>query len=72
MPFDVPSNAYRVQTSVPQVLAPHRLALSSVADNLLRAASAAYAADVRIARGDTFDGWTRDITLHLAISDLVA
>ncbi len=72
VPFDVPGNARRVQTSVPQVLARHRLALSPAADDLLRAATAAYAADVRVPRAGTFDGWTRDLTLHLPVGDLAA
>lgn len=72
VPFDVAGNARQVQTSVPQVLAQHRLALSPAADDLLRAAAAAYAADVRIARDETFDGWTRDLTLHLPVSDPAA
>ncbi len=69
VPFDIAGNARQVRTSVPQVLAGHHLALSPATDDLLHAATAAYAADVRIARDDTFDGWTRDITLHLPVSD---
>jgi hypothetical protein len=35
----------------------------------LNAAIGAYIADIRIPRGETADGWTRDMVLHLAVHD---
>lgn len=42
---------------------------TSEAIEFLNAAIGAYIADIRIPRGDNADGWTRDMVLHLAVSD---
>ena len=67
VPLDTPGHPYSLRTTVPDVLAKHGLVPSTAAHDLLNAAIAAYAADVRIPRRDTFDGWTRDLVLHLPV-----
>lgn len=47
----------------------HRLHPSPIAVELFRVAVASYTADVRIARDDAFDRWTRDLVLHLPSSN---
>lgn len=47
-----------------------RLTPSQTAIDLYRAAAAVYAADYRIPRSSGYDGWTRDIVLHLPVSDV--
>jgi hypothetical protein len=36
---------------------------------LFRAAAAVYAADLRVSRGTSYDGWTREFVLHVPVSD---
>jgi len=67
VPFDVPEHPDSLQTSVPEVLARHAITLPVAAHHFLHAAIAAYTADVRVPRKGSFDGWTRDITLHLVV-----
>lgn len=67
VPLDIPGHPYSLRTTVPDVLATHGLVPSAAAHDLLNAAVAAYAADVRIPRRDAFDGWTRDLVLHLPV-----
>ena len=69
VPFNVPGHPDSFQTSVPDVLAEFNLTPASPAQDLLNAAIAAYTADVRVARAETFDGWTRDFELHLVVQD---
>lgn len=49
-----------------------RLGLSptQLAIDFYRMASAVYSADARVRRINTFDRWTRDLVLHLPVSDL--
>jgi hypothetical protein len=42
-----------------------------LAVDLFRVASAVFTADLRIRRKEAFDGWTRDLVLHLPVSDVV-
>ncbi|WP_119070059.1 Qat anti-phage system QueC-like protein QatC [Rubrobacter indicoceani] len=67
VPLDVPGHPYSLRTTVPDVLAEYGIVPSDAARDLLNAAVAAYTADVRIPRRSTFDGWTRDLTLHLPV-----
>jgi hypothetical protein len=68
-PFEIPDHADSLQTSVPDVLARHELTLPPPAHDFLNMAVAAYTADVRVPRKGAFDGWTRDIKLHLAVRE---
>lgn len=67
VPLRVPGQEAEVRMSVDTVLADHGLAPSPAALDLLDAAVAAYAADVRVPRRNTYDGWTRDMELHLSV-----
>lgn len=67
VPFDVPGHPYSLRTTVPDVLAEHSITPSDAAYDLLNAAIAAYTADVRVPRRIAFDGWTRDLVLHLPV-----
>ncbi len=69
VPFDRPGDPDAPQSSVPDVLATHGLLPIPAADDLLRAATAAYSGDIRISRRDAYDGWTRDLVLHLVVSE---
>jgi 7-cyano-7-deazaguanine synthase in queuosine biosynthesis len=51
------------------VLAAHGLTLSPVMADVLRLATAVYAADTRLERDAAFDRWTRHIELSLPVSD---
>lgn len=53
-------------------LARQRLQPPQVAIDLYRICAAAYCADLRIARGSGYDGWTRNIVLHVPVADLQA
>jgi hypothetical protein len=48
------------------------LTASPPAVELFRAAAAVYAADLRIPRGRGYDGWTRELVLHLPVADVAA
>ncbi len=67
VPLDAPGHPYSLKTTVPDVLAKHGIEPSTAARDLLNAAVAAYTADVRVPRKPTFDGWTRDLVLHLPV-----
>jgi hypothetical protein len=69
VPFNVPGHPDSLQTGVHDVLAEYGLLPSLAAHDLQGAAMAAYTADVRVAREEAFDGWTRDFELHLAVQD---
>jgi hypothetical protein len=67
VPLDAPEHPYSLRTTVPDVLAGHGILPSDSAYDLLNAAVAAYTADVRVPRRTAFDGWTRDLVLHLPV-----
>ncbi len=67
VPLDAPGHPYSLKTTVPDVLVKHGIEPSTAARDLLNAAVAAYTADVRVPRKPTFDGWTRDLVLHLPV-----
>jgi hypothetical protein len=46
----------------------HRLTPTPAAVDLFRAAAAVYAADARVRRRKAFDGWTRELVLHLPVA----
>jgi hypothetical protein len=69
VPFNVPGHPDSLQTRVQDVLAEYDLSPTLSARDLLNAAMAAYTADVRVARDEAFDGWTRDFALHLAVQN---
>lgn len=47
----------------------HRLTPAPAAVDLFRAAAAVYAADARVPRRKAFDGWTREMVLHLPVAE---
>ena len=62
----------RVSDSVWLGLDQHALSPAAPAIDFYRMAAAVYAADARILRDAAFDRWTRDLVLHLPVSDLAA
>jgi hypothetical protein len=69
VPFNVAGHPDSLQARVQDVLAEYDLSPTLSAQDLMNAAMAAYTADVRVAREDAFDGWTRDFEMHLAVQD---
>lgn len=69
VPFSIPGHAFSFQTNIYDLFAEYGINPSPIVHDLLNAVIAAYTADVRIPRNTSFDGWTRDIVLHLAVSD---
>ncbi len=69
VPFNIPGHTDSFQTNIYDIFANYGLDPSVIAHDLLNTIITAYTADVRISRADTFDGWTRDIVLHLAVSE---
>jgi hypothetical protein len=69
VPFDCPGDPDAPLTSIPDVLATHGVAPAPAAHDLLRASIGAYTGDVRISRREAYDGWTRDLVLHLPVSE---
>ncbi|MBK8059524.1 MAG: hypothetical protein IPK33_17200 [Gemmatimonadetes bacterium] len=66
------SVATAMPTRVWEILGHYALVPRAATVDLYRLAAAVYAADLRIPRADAFDGWSRDIILHLPVSDLTA
>jgi hypothetical protein len=69
VPFDRPADPDALQSSVSAILATYGLTPLPLAADLLRAASAAYTGDIRISRQTAYDGWTRDLVLHIFVQD---
>lgn len=69
VPFNIPGHPDSFQTDIYDIFAEYGLMPSPAAHDLLEAIIASYTADVRTSRAKTFDGWTRDIALHLAVGD---
>lgn len=69
VPLDAPGHPYSLKTTIPDVLARHSVEPSTAAYDLLNVAMASYTADVRVPRKGTYDGWTRDLVLHLPVRD---
>ena len=56
--------------TVYQDLRQYQFQLSPLVLDLMNAAMAAYTADVRVPRNQAYDQWTRNIHLHLSVSDV--
>lgn len=69
VPFNAPGDPDHLQSSIAEELARFGLAVTPATEDLLNFAIAAYTADVRIARSEAFDSWTRDLELHLFVND---
>jgi hypothetical protein len=69
VPFNISGHSDSFQTNIYDLFARYGLSPSPIAHDLLNVVIAAYTADVRVAREDTFDGWTRSLTLHLAVTE---
>jgi len=65
VPFDYPGHRFALGSSIPRLLDNYGLRPSIAAEDVLRAAIAAYVADVRIPRDAAFDRWTRDIIVYI-------
>ncbi|HEV7486311.1 MAG TPA: Qat anti-phage system QueC-like protein QatC [Thermoanaerobaculia bacterium] len=70
VPFNVPGDPDRLQSSIVERFAQFALTMTPAAEDLLNFAIAAYTADVRVSRHDAFDSWTRDFELHLFVHDV--
>ncbi len=69
VPYDIPNHPDAVQTSLPDVFATHGIDPTTAAHDLLKAAIGAYTGDIRIDRSRAYDGWTRDLALHLPVHE---
>jgi len=69
VPFNISGDPDSFQTNIYDIFAEYGITPSPIVHDLLNAVIGAYTADVRVSRSDSFDGWTRDIVLHLAVSD---
>ena len=70
VPLRLAGHPERIQMDADKVLSDYGLYPSPAALDLLDAAVTAYAADLRVPRRQTYDGWTRIITLHLSVREL--
>jgi hypothetical protein len=70
VPFDSPEHPDHLQTTIPDVFAKFGVTPSTDARDFLNAACAAYTADVRTARNEAYDNWTRDFVLYLPVRDV--
>lgn len=67
--IDHAGNPREISTHIWKVIDSHGLSVSRLGVDLSRIAMAAYTADTRIPRATAFDGWSRDIVLHVPVSD---
>lgn len=67
VPFGIAGHPESAATNLPAVFAEHDMQLPPEAEDVLNAALAVYTADLRAPRKSGFDGWTRDLHLHLAV-----
>ncbi len=70
VPFGAPGHPDDVQETISAILSGYDLTPTDAAIELLTVALTAYTADVRVARDEAFDDWTRDMILYLAVSDV--
>ncbi len=70
VPLDTHRRESAVGTNTWRVLDGYRLSPTRTAVELYRLAVLVYTADLRLGRGKTRDAWTRDIVIHLPVSDL--
>lgn len=69
VPIGIADHLDRFQSNVLEEFARFGVSPPVAAWDLLYATVAAYTADVRLPRRSGYDGWTRDITLHLAVEE---
>lgn len=70
VPFDIVGHPHTIQNTISEIFGVYNLKPTRSGNDFLRAAIAAYTADVRVARHTTFDRWTRDLVLHLPVYDV--
>lgn len=76
VPFGISDHTDSIHSDVAEKLSRYGLEPGPPAQELLRAAMAAYTADLRVPRksrkaeAGAFDNWTRDICLHLPVNDV--
>ena len=70
VPVDVPGDDRAVRSTFWRRIDEQGLDVPQVAVDLYRTATTVFAADLRIPRSTGYDGWTRDLALHLPVSDL--
>jgi hypothetical protein len=66
------SRATAMKNRVWGILGHHALVPVAAAVDFYRIAAAVYATDLRVARAAAFDGWSRDIILHVPVTDITA
>ncbi len=67
--FQIPDSRDAVRSNIAEEMQRRGLAPSPVILDLLRLAMTVYAADTGIPRSSGYDGWTRDLAIHLPVSD---
>ena len=67
--IDSPRRSEAVGSNVWSALDANALRPTQAAVDLYRVATAVFAADLRIPRSSAFDRWTRDLALHVPVSD---
>lgn len=70
VPFGIPGDPRAIGDSTHEVLARLGLKPPLIAEDVLRLGIAAYTADTHFPRSLAFDRWTRDLRLHLPVSDV--
>jgi hypothetical protein len=70
VPFNIPDHPAAIQHRLVEICTRFGIAPSRAASDLLCAAIAAYTGDLRAARIEAYDQWTRDLVLHLAVHNL--
>jgi hypothetical protein len=70
VPFGVPGHPDAVQDSITETLSAYDVTPTDAAFELLTIAISAYTADVRVPRAQAYDNWTRDMVLHISVSDV--
>jgi len=69
LPVEASDHSNNLQSNVWEIIDRRRLDPTQEAADFYRIAATVQAADIRIPRKESFDNWTRDITLHLPVSD---
>ncbi len=70
VPINTPSHAESIETSFPNLFKNYNLSPNPIAYDFLRLAISVYSADVRVARDESYDQWTRNFHLYLPVSDV--
>ncbi|MBE7512732.1 MAG: hypothetical protein HS103_07940 [Anaerolineales bacterium] len=69
LPFQEYHHYFTYVSSLIETFDTYGLTPTAEAMEILNAAIGAYIADIRVPRGETTDGWTRDMVLHFAVRD---